>query len=310
MITQKTGSIGAAWPPRHDARNSRVKGFCTFKVEDGRTFDRLMTGIRSARDANPRATRTTVRAFMEPGLVNAVEQDGMRVEARVPVDNVFPGCELAYLGSNSEERMADAAVLREELRSVRGLSREKEENWDDAVSRIGRGGYSVQQLNGTVNGTIPQLLELYNEAYERYTFEINENTIAGILDNGNIVLVGTDSRERIVSSLIAEHAVIEVDGRPVHLYELSDYATLREHRGNGLMTAMQMMVVDHIRDLEHGKESIIYAEDRAAWKAVNISSRKAGLHYCGTLMKHCILVSDRSFAEQGIMENLNVWVAR
>jgi hypothetical protein len=75
------------------------------------------------------------------------------------------------------------------------------------------------------------------------------------------------------------------------------------------MTAMQMEVVSQIRALAHGPEAVIYSEDRAPWEAVNISSRRAGLEYGGTLPLHCVLVSDRSFGEQGTMENLNVWFA-
>jgi hypothetical protein len=164
-------------------------------------------------------------------------------------------------------------------------------------------------LNGARLTAVRQLLDLYHEAYQEYTFEINSDTINDMLNNGNIVLVGRSPDGTIVSSLIAEHASVSVDGRQVHLYELSDYATLRAHRRNGLITAMQIMAVQAIRGLPHGQESIIYAEDRAAWEAVNISSHKAGLVYTGTLEKHCVLVSDRSFAEEGRLENLNVWVS-
>jgi hypothetical protein len=302
----KVGSIGAAWPPSYDRRNQRVKGFCPFKVDDNRLFSRLMDGIRASVEANPQATRMTVRAFMTQRLADAAPG----VEARFQADRVFPGFELVYLGSNKETRRADPEVLQAELESIANITDQETNGSRQRIfERVRRGGYGLEPLNGARQTAVLQLLELYDEAYQEYTFEINAGTITDILNNGNMVLVGRDPAGNIVSSLIAEHATVMVDGKEVHLYELSDYATLRAHRRNGLMTAMQIMAVEAIRSLEHGQESIIYAEDRAAWEAVNISSHRAGLAYCGTLEKHCVLVSDRSFAEQGRLENLNVWVS-
>ncbi|MBU0532888.1 hypothetical protein KKB44_05345 [Candidatus Micrarchaeota archaeon] len=302
----KVGSIGAAWPPTYDRRNDRIKGFCPFKVEDGRLFERLMGDIQSVRERNPQATRTTVRAFMASRIADAVSG----LEARFPVDRIFPGFELVYLGYNSDSRVSPPEIIAAEQESVsRIIGQELNEDAEHVFARVREGGYDIRPLAKPERQAIVQLLELYSEAYEEYTFEINTGTINDMLNNGNIVLVGRSSDGRIVSSLIAEHALLEIDGTTVHLYELSDYATLRAHRRNGLITAMQMIVVECIRGLEHGKESIIYAEDRAAWEAVNISSHRAGLAYCGMLHKHCVLVSDRSIPETGRMENLNVWVS-
>ena len=49
--------------------------------------------------------------------------------------------------------------------------------------------------------------------------------------------------------MIAEHCTIPLQGHAsVELYELSDYATLRSDRGNGLfMTAMQLEAIRRIR---------------------------------------------------------------
>jgi len=308
-MNNTTGCISADWPPTYDRRNNRVKGFCNFKIDDRRLYNRMMREIRSARERHPQATRTTVQAFAEPSLMRGVESEGLSIEARFPVDNVFSGFELFYIGHNLDERLPDFSVLNAERSSVVGLEKTSRRRPQDVFGRMLSRGYHIQTLNGTSNGEIPQLLELYGQAYREYTFEINSHTIMDMLDNGNIVLTGRSPEGRIVSCLVAEHAVVEINGQEIDLYELTDYATLREHRRNGLITAMQIAVVSMIRQLEHGPESIIYAEDRAAWEAVNISSHHAGLEYCGTLRKHCILVSDRTFPEQGRFENLNVWIA-
>ncbi|MFH0884624.1 MAG: hypothetical protein V1861_02860, partial [Candidatus Micrarchaeota archaeon] len=155
---------------------------------------------------------------------------------------------------------------------------------------------------------VGRLLELYQEAYQEYTFTLTPQTVSDMLNNGNIVIVGQDQKAQVVSALIAEHVELALEhGRTVHLYELSDYATFRAHRGNGLITLMQMKAIDTIRKMPSGERAIIYAEDRAAWMAVNRSSQRAGMKYCGTLMQHCVIVSDRDFGEEGRFENLNVW---
>ncbi len=303
---QKVGSIGAAWPPTYERRNARVKGFCPFKVDDNRLLERLRSDLREAREQNPEATRSTARAFIRRELRDMAPD----VEARVPANRVFPGYDLVYIGSNSESRQSQEGILQEELEGVTMIMEKMRRQDPGAVfGRVSNAGYSVGRLRDVNTAAVAQLLELYDEAYQEYTFDINSSTIMDMLNNGNIVLVGRSPEGTIVSCLIAEHASVEVDGQEVHLYELSDYATLRAHRRNGLITAMQIMAVETIRELEHGQESIIYAEDRAAWMAVNISSRRAGLVYCGTLEKHCRLVSDRTFAEEGNLENLNVWVS-
>jgi len=308
-MNNKVGSIGAAWPPTYDRRNDRVKGFCNFKVDNTRLLHRLRDEIQSVRGAHPQATRTTVRAFVSRELNIGTSMNGLSIEARFDASNALPGFDLAYFGHNLDPRMPDFSILNAEMSSVHRLSRRDRRDVAEVFGRMLSRGYHVQSLNGAGNDSVPQLLQLYGEAYQEYTFEINRTTITEMLDNGNIVLTGRNSEGRIVSCLIAEHCIIEVNGENVHLYELSDYATLRDHRRNGLMTAMQIAVVSIIRQMENGPQSIIYAEDRAAWEAVNISSRHAGLEYAGTLRKHCVLVSDRSFPEVGRYENLNVWVA-
>jgi hypothetical protein len=136
---------------------------------------------------------------------------------------------------------------------------------------------------------------------------MTEDTIRGLLDNGNLVVVAReDTRREIVASLIAEHCIVQVGGQEVHLYELNDFATFRSHRRRGLMTLMQMDAVLAIHRLHKGK-AIVYAEDRAAWEPVNRASQRAGLYYRGTLLQHCVLEADRSYGETGSMENLNVW---
>jgi hypothetical protein len=302
-------SIGSV-APSYDARNRRIKGFsrtpeCT---RDG--LNRLFARVAEVERANPSSTRTTVRAFVRSELVEGIRGDPelpYDVEAVVPADNALPGHSMVYFGRNAGSRRPNQEIFAAEMESIGLIRQMSAVDPDSAMARVRNAVYSISMLEQPVQRDVEQMLALYNEAYQLYTFEINRDTIWDMLNNGNVVLFARDQDGNIASSLIAEHFALELDGgRSIHLYELSDYATFRAHRGNGLITAMQIEVANILKAIR-GEEAIIYAEDRAAWRAVNISSVKAGMEYCGTLPLHCLLVADRDFDHGGEFESLNVF---
>jgi len=305
---EKAGSVGASWPPRHDAHNGRVKGFFNGTIGTFGEAREFFSTVSAVEASAPQATRTTVRAFVRSGLVEGLRQESpYPVEASFDASNAVPGHHLVYFGRNAQSRMPPREVLASELESVAQLRALARTPLMDALKRIEANGYSLSRLNGDGMREIPHLLELYAEAYQEYTFQLTPSAIRDMLSNGNIVIVGRDRDSEVVSSLVAEHAALGMnDGSTVHLFELSDYATFRAHRGMGLITLMQMEAIRAIRNA-FGDGAIIYAEDRAAWTAVNRSSQRAGMDYCGTLLQHCTIVSDRDFGEEGRLENLNVW---
>jgi len=218
---------------------------------------------------------------------------------------------LAYFGRNSSSRRAPKHIIEEELASIESIIQLPPTTREIALARLDAGGYRIEQLQNPTPNQINQLSDLYRATFSAYTFELNEQSVQNMCSNGNIVLVTVSSQNQIVGALVAEHATIEVDSSPISLYELSDYATSREHRGNGAMTAMQIEVINLIRSLQIGNESIIYSENRAPWTPVSVSSHKTGLmDYSGTLEKHCIINADRNIMESGNMENLHVFAAR
>ncbi|MFH1784971.1 MAG: hypothetical protein ABH842_00945 [Candidatus Micrarchaeota archaeon] len=310
MALNQVGSVGAVWPARYDGHNSRIKGFCTERILARRDLDRMVGSVHDIQAAHPQATRTTVRAFVGKGLLEGIRKaDGLDVEAVVPADRIMPGFSMVYFGRNRSERMPDPEVLKAEIDSLARMAGIEPVTTTEAARRISDAGYAISPVdqNGAKQRDIARLLALYREAYEKYTFDITEGSMEEMLSNGNIVVVARErTTQDIVASLIAEHCTLIIDGQTVHLFELSDFATFRAHRGNGLMTLMQMDARVAIRRL-HGDDAVIYSENRAPWEAVNRSSQKAGFTYCGTLPKHCILVSDRDFNETGDMENLHVW---
>lgn len=316
-----SGSVGAVWPPRYDEHNNRVKGFSTSPIGTMREFARFSSAVERVEKENPQSTRTTVRAFVEDPLLPRLANRDFTIEAVVPVGNALAGHSLVYFARNRPQRVPEAGSFNAEMESLAEISRLQPLPSQEVFMRVYRASYTVESSRPWTGADLSTLLALYREAYQRYTFDITPQTINDLVDNGNTVVVARKeelrsrlqpqefSTHQIVSALVAEHCELAINGAdPIHLFELSDYATFREHRGNGLMTAMQVEAIRRIRSV-FGSSAIIYAEDRAAWEAVNRSSRRAGMIPCGTLKQHCVLVSDRSFGEQGNMENLNVWYA-
>ena len=314
MTLKHIGSVGATWPPFHNIPNARVKGFCPEHIVTREDLSRMLGTVRGVEENTPQATRTTIRAFVENGLLEGLQRErdveGFRIEAAIPADNALTGHSIVYFGRNKPERIPAPKTLQAEMEGLgRVLSGVRPIDTEEAVSRVRNAGCCITRIdsNGGFDADVSRLLALYREAYQRYTIEMTEDAIRGLLGNGNLVVVAReDARREIVASLIAEHCIVQVGGQEVHLYELNDFATFRSHRGMGLMTLMQIDAVRAIQRLHDGR-AVIYAEDRAAWEPVNRASQRAGLVYRGTLLHHCVLEADRSYGETGNMENLNVW---
>ena len=314
MALKQIGSVGATWPPFYNEPNARVKGFCPDRIGTRGDLRRGFETAEGVERTAPQATRTTIRAFVENGLLEGLQRErdveGFRIEAAIPVDNALVGYSIAYFGRNKPERMPTPESLQAEMEGLgRVLSEVRPIDTQEAVAKVRLAECCITRIdsNGGFDADVSRLRDLYREAYQRYTIEMTEDTIRGLLDNGNLVVVAReDTRREIVASLIAEHCIVQVGGQEVHLYELNDFATFRSHRRRGLMTLMQMDAVLAIHRLHKGK-AIVYAEDRAAWEPVNRASQRAGLYYRGTLLQHCVLEADRSYGETGSMENLNVW---
>lgn len=312
----KVGSIGANWPPKFDASNSRIKGFCTRLIDDERSLNEVFSEVTGVKKSNPEATRATFRAFVSGAFVESLRfakrNLDYNVEADIPAQNALPGHHLVYFGRNEESRTPPESIRSKERGDLAIINTTVNVvPMEQAIARAEKGGYQIELKQGGIHRQdIDDMLNLYHEAYQKYTFEVNENTIQYMVGNGNKVVFGRGSDGRVASTLIAEECTLHLEnGKTVTLYELSDFATFRQDRGNGLITAMQHFAVDLIRNLPGGEEAIIYAEDRAPWNAVNRSSKQAGLMYSGTLPYACDMLADRSIEYAGQYESLNVWHA-
>jgi len=308
-----SGSLGAVGTLFHDSRNVRVKGFLTQPILAPDSLGKTLAGVKSEAAGHGGATRTTIRVFMGRNLAEQARhmQLPYDIEAVIPVGPALPGMDIVYFGKNHQERMPDAHTMSEERKNLaKVLCGTNPVPRTDAIARAERGGYSLSLLTSASQNDVQALLSIYREAFEKYTFELNEAAINYMLGNGNKMFVARGKAGQIASVLVAEECEIKLDdGRNVLIYELSDFATSKTDRGNGLITALQHMAIGCLRNI--APHSVIYAEDRAPWLPVLKSSKEAGMRYHGTLPFHCTLVSDRTFDYQKghDFETLHVFVA-
>jgi RimJ/RimL family protein N-acetyltransferase len=318
MLVSKSamqGSIGSG-QIGYDRINNRIKGFSEFKLREERDVRRLTEKLKDARERNPQADRTTVRAMVSKRIIEdlRLHPNGLgRVEAVVDIDNVDQNYVLAYFGENLPHRMSPQEIREQEATTIRDIQKIQPTNREAALKRLEAGEdgkYEIRLMENLDENTLDQLVDLYRATFSDYTFDLNQESVRGMLEGNNRMFVTFSPKGDVAGAMVAEHASIQIENTTLELYELSDYATSREHRGKGIMTAMQIEAINLLRQMEGGQQFIIYSENRAPWTPVNISSHKTGImDYAGTLDKHCNINSDRDILETGNYENLNVFVA-
>ncbi|MFH1306085.1 MAG: GNAT family N-acetyltransferase [Candidatus Micrarchaeota archaeon] len=307
-----SGSIGAG-PLTYDARNNRIKGFAAYKLGSEGAVLKLKNEIKDAEGRHPASERTTVRAMVSKKMLRELEihPNGLgRVEAVVNIDNVDLDYALVYFGRSKEMRKSPDEIVKEEKNSIKQIQKIKPTTREAANQRLQNGGYGVRVVEDMNDELVRELVSLYQRTYSQYTFELSEQTIREMNKGSNKMLVTFSENGDVAGAMVAEHAKVRIEDTVLELYELSDYATSRKHRGHGIMTAMQIEAINILRKQDNGGQAVIYSENRAPWTPVSISSHKTGLmEYAGTLDKHCMIESDRNIAERGNFENLHVFVA-
>lgn len=333
VASTQPSSIGLAWPPRYDFHNQRVKGWAGL-VETRYCLERrLAEGVSEVHmHLAPRnvsedgATRLALR-FVVPNMGIQLLRDHSRfseslgslasergwsggVEAIIDISRVLPGHSIVYFGFNAPGRIMNSEIFRAETASADAVNQMPIVPLQEAIARIQNAGLCLEVLPHASPEEISRITQLYQQAFPRYIFPIDETAVSDIVNNpDNLVLVARNQSGRIVSSLAAEHAVFHVGNRGINLIEVSEAATDTEYRGNGLLTALYQQIIDILHQGYDSGNTIVYAEARAPWVPANIVTRRGGLEFCGMLNQPCTIVSNRSPGMQyaGIFEDLTVW---
>ena len=283
--------IGRVGEMYFDERNNRIKFLCT-ELQESQTDlnNQIIRGTESMRASG--ATRLNARFFTTvPYWVN--------LEARIPLNNGHSGTDFIFVGVNEPSRVDGAEIIAAENNLVRRVL---------AVPGheiIIPSGYDIQRLTteNVTQNDIEQMSRLYQQAFPTYTSDTSPSAVTSLIQN--TIAFGARSLEtgQIVSTTVAEIANIPTSFGDFRLCELSEMATLREHRGRGLSEAISQQLVEAIRN----NVDLIYAEARASHEPINRVFHNIGFDFAGRIMKQCILSGDSDVHESGPYENLNVW---
>ncbi len=237
--------------------------------------------------------------------------DGFEEEARIPLNNGWKGFDLVYVAINLHERKSDAETVNKEDRLILEAM-ERRKNVDYLLRNSNEYTFEINRIR---KEDIDDIVRLYREAYTRYTVEINSKNVWKMVSNPNAVVVTARHEGRIVSIGVGEIGSIDMTlekrSKKLEICEISDAATLREHRGKGLYQGIIATMMPELTKRVH----LIFSEARASEMSVNQATVNSGFVYAGRLDGHCVIGGDEEIKEtrngkESRYGNLNVLVYR
>lgn len=292
-----TSSIGAAWPPI-PTNNNRLKGFYPELVRSrGALSDFEQEFWHSHENRDAVIDRTTVRLIGSSSMLQAAIENGIPVEAAIPVAGNLD-LQMIYVGANDDSRTMTAdylkrhqAVLAKSKRAIEKPSIHHNDNFD--ISAL-RGGERITQE------IVAKFMGLYA------TFGFSEDDAVELLNNpDNTIAYLQNSRGEILSTCLAEHGVVSLDDYTLSLYEITEAVTRPDMRGKGLYTrvsgALESEVVNN-----HAQEELATGQGVVVYGESNLSS--PGVIYAARRNKRIIaadhppLPTHPSAAKYGILE--------
>ena len=282
------------------ATSNRLRGICPKILASPREIEELYSQVTKSHMEAEGVTRISLRVFLDRSMRAGLEKDGFRTEGIIPLDKQFGSAiDLVYIGKNTPDRIPQADRLKELLKlNYDNLSESRK------LAAIGKssGQYSFERITGQFIGTdLSDLLELYTSAFPIYMTNITNETLTDLLSEPTNIFLVFRFQERIVSSMIAEHTNILVEGKKLNLFELSDFATSAAHQGKHLMTHLQINAIQTILQQFGEENSVIYAENRAPNPAALRSSFYAGLSPVGALPSH-VTISGIKIFDEGVYD--------
>ncbi|MDP3882188.1 MAG: GNAT family N-acetyltransferase [Nanoarchaeota archaeon] len=289
-VNPSLGKIGEMY---FDERNNRIKFFSTTIHSSPDSVRSLIAQGKEMMD-DKGATRLNARFFVRDFTLEG------NVEAAIPLNSSFRGTQLVFIGINRGKRIDSSEVLLAEEDLIREVLREPLHNCHGLSA-----GYSFERLTplNLRPYDIRDMSSLYSQAFTTYTASLDEASLLEMIRNSIVYCARDKDEGKIVSTSVAEIGKVPTSNGNFGICELSEMATLPEHRGRGISTSLTQALVHEISS----KVDLIYAEARACSLSVNKVFHNLGFNFAGRLMKQCILSGCYDIEENGPYENLNVW---
>jgi len=289
-----TGTLNVAYDPL----NNRIRGW----VHNGE----LCLGDERGDllvDAEQQATRLQEETGATRISLRTLARDPQNIETSLDVEGVLPfsGIHMVYLGNTSSER--ESHYREAQVERISSMSRHP--------VRLVDGIYTVAPL---INPTQEDLLEMGNlmeSAYSRngemiMWYNPTPELLSEMVSSSAVSVARHDGR--IVSMCIAESADgLVYQGRPLSVFEVSDCATLPEHRRQGLMQGCIDGVMAHPRIR---RADLVFSEARAPHIGINQALHNCGFVPRGFLPHHVRIGGERELTETSDMETLVLYGTR
>lgn len=263
-----TSSIGGLWPPE-PASFRRVKAFYTPSTIGEAAANAAFWGnfIREkTRMINGEATRVQFRAIYRADYLASVAAEISKdVEAVIPLGENRLGDDLVlvYLGANTETRQPshdDLCTIRSNLEIAQQTQKRSPA---EIFSRAEIRGYAVNILNIPQAGPEQEvLIDEMTGLYQRFGW--NREEVRELLLNSNNIVSVARKGGNIVSAGIAEIATIPLGGQKLTAVEITEAATLDEHAGQGLYTAVSTRLLEELarrsKENPHSPVDLVFGE--------------------------------------------------
>lgn len=227
-------------------------------------------------------------AKVSSGDREAFERAGFVTEARVPL--AYSGEEILFC-SRFLDPDREVESTEDEVELVLGESASASSGTEGTpLADPAEGELEGYELRVADMPDAPEVARLYAEVFESYPFPITSpGFIAGEMKSGTVFVVAV-AETRIVAAASAE-----VDSTTASC-EMTDFATVSEHRGAGLASALLERLESAARD--RGVMTA-YTIARATSAGMNIVFARRGYRYGGLLVNNTGICGD--------IESMNVW---
>ncbi|MGO4888650.1 putative beta-lysine N-acetyltransferase [Anaerobacillus sp. MEB173] len=150
-------------------------------------------------------------------------------------------------------------------------------------------GYTIERIQ---QKDIAQLSALYRTVFERYPTNIFDAKYIEKSMNDDYFFVVAKQNDQIVC---AASAMVN----PYNSAEITDCATDPSHRGKNLLAPV---IVEIEKQLQGRHVHHYYSLTRALSVGMNVTIKRLGYHYEGTLVKNCVISTG--------FEDMNIWVKK
>lgn len=253
-----TSSIGPTYPPQ-ESSFGRIKGFETRHMVTSRKqieeYARMIE--QKIPELNGSLSRISFRFLASNEAVESsldlLEQYG---EVILPLEGAGDGLDtmnMVYIGYNLPGvRDIDADDLKQEKDNIHVALQTPRKDFQEIISRVTEQGYTLETPDFQQRKHDTQLRDQIAALYSRFGWNYEE--AMSILEKPENIFAIARRDGNIVSAALAERATINIQKtvlqkQNLRIAELTEAATLNEHQGKGLYTAIAAQLLGAIAQL-------------------------------------------------------------